>query len=319
MSPLDRLRAYLELVRAPNLFTAMADVVAGFLFVTPLVGWDEGPLLALLLACSTCLYAAGVALNDVFDFEIDSRDRPERPLPSGRISVRTARVLGFGLLLAGVGFGLGASWLLSQGPNAEGQAGFGHRTGWVAVCLAAGVLLYDAYLKRTWLGPIGMGLCRALNVLLGMSAAARAWQDEHWLVAAALGTYIAGVTWLARSETGRASRWQLLGATVLILGGIGLLVPLPQRVEDLVLTLQAEPQRWYLLLGVLGAFTGLRCLQTVFDPEAEVIRAVVKHCLITLVFLDAAVCYVARDVRGAVLVLVLLIPCMLLGRWIYST
>jgi hypothetical protein len=50
-----------------------------------------------------------------------------------------------------------------------------------------------------------------------------------------------------------------------------------------------------------------------------VVQAVVKHCILSLVILDAAICYVTCDIRGAVIVIALLIPTMLLGRWIYST
>ena len=45
------------------------------------------------------LYASGTALNDVFDFEVDRAERPGRPLPSGRVSSRSAAWLG-GLGLA---------------------------------------------------------------------------------------------------------------------------------------------------------------------------------------------------------------------------
>ena len=60
--------------------------------------------------------------------------------------------------------------------------------------------LYDRRLKGTLIAPLGMGACRFLNVLLGMSAAAEPWYEVHWLIAAAVGIYIAGVTWFARTE-----------------------------------------------------------------------------------------------------------------------
>ena len=40
------------------------------------------------------IYAAGIALNDVFDYAIDLEERPGRPLPSGRVSRRFAAWLG---------------------------------------------------------------------------------------------------------------------------------------------------------------------------------------------------------------------------------
>jgi 4-hydroxybenzoate polyprenyltransferase len=164
-----------------------------------------------------------------------------------------------------------------------------------------------------------MGACRFLNVLLGMSACMPPWGPGHWLAAAAIGIYIAGVTWLARGETGTESRWQLTLATLVILAGIAILFVLPHWVENRVPLLDLEPYRWNLLIGVLGAFTGLRCFQTVAEPEPDLIQAVVKHCILSLVILDAAICYVVWDIQGAIAVILFLIPTLILGRWIYST
>ena len=47
------------------------------------------------------LYMAGMVLNDVYDFEVDARRRPERPLPSGRITAR--RALAWGLASSAIG------------------------------------------------------------------------------------------------------------------------------------------------------------------------------------------------------------------------
>jgi 4-hydroxybenzoate polyprenyltransferase len=101
------LRGYLELVRLPNVFTAMADVAMGFLFTrADFLPGEDGWLLGLLLAASSLLYAAGVVLNDVFDLEVDAVERPHRPLPSGRVSPAVARWLGWELLVVG----LAAAW-----------------------------------------------------------------------------------------------------------------------------------------------------------------------------------------------------------------
>src|SRR6266852_4753634 len=84
-------RAYAQLVRLPNVFTAMADIVLGWLGAratgTPDTRW---PGFALLLAASACLYSGGMVWNDFFDVEQDRRERPYRPLPSGRITRRAA-------------------------------------------------------------------------------------------------------------------------------------------------------------------------------------------------------------------------------------
>ena len=79
------------------------------------------------------------------------------------------------------------------------------------------------------------------------------WQDEHWLVAGAIGTYVAGVTWFARTEARRSSRLQLAAATLVILGGIGLLGLLPSRVDEVVDLLERGPARWTVLMAFLAA------------------------------------------------------------------
>ena len=80
----------------------MADVAMGFLYVQLStdeqaweMAWRDAPTLILLVAASTLLYAGGVALNDVYDVDIDRQERPERPIPSGRISLAAARRLGW--------------------------------------------------------------------------------------------------------------------------------------------------------------------------------------------------------------------------------
>src|SRR4051794_23744960 len=93
--------AYARLVRLPNVFTAMADIALAALFLNALP--DHLPTFLLLLLASSCLYCGGMVWNDYFDLEQDSRERPFRPLPSGKVSLRAAAALGTLLLLAGVG------------------------------------------------------------------------------------------------------------------------------------------------------------------------------------------------------------------------
>ncbi|MCH8045030.1 MAG: UbiA family prenyltransferase, partial [Planctomycetes bacterium] len=183
--PPGALRAHLELLRLPNVFTAMADVLLGFWFTHS----ERTDVLLLLVAASSSLYLAGMVLNDVCDVAQDTAERPGRPIPSGRISLSRARGIGWTLLVIGVALGWSVSLLTGE-----------VRSGMVASALAVLVFAYDAVLKRTPLGPLAMGGCRMLNVLLGMSAFGGAWQSYHVVVAGGLGLYIVGVTLLARRE-----------------------------------------------------------------------------------------------------------------------
>ena len=78
------LQAWLELCRLPNVFTALADPLAGALLAG--ASWKNGPGLVLLMLASGCLYTGGIVLNDWHDIEKDRVERPDRPLPSGRVS-----------------------------------------------------------------------------------------------------------------------------------------------------------------------------------------------------------------------------------------
>jgi len=299
---------YLELVRLPNVFTAAADVVMGYLFVREISGPSDRWTLGLLVTASSLFYAGGVVLNDLFDLAHDTRHRPERPLPSGRVSPATATRLGWGLLSLGVAAACVAAAVSGN-----------LRPGVVAGVLAVCIVGYNARVKRTPLGAPMMGSCRMLNVLLGMSVAAGSLQGEHWLVAGAVGTYIAGVTWFSRSEAVRSSRVHLALATGVMMLGIGMLAWLPAWSERVLPQIRQQPDRWALFMVLLGALIAWRCLRAILDPIPARVQMAVKQSILSLVILDAAACYAVRDVYGALAVLVLLLPAMYFGSWIRST
>lgn len=320
----DRWRAYLELFRLPNVFTAVSNVLMGALFVGPALIW---PVVALLVAASGCLYLAGIVLNDVFDLAVDAQERPQRPLPSGRVSLSTARLLGVELLVVGVACGWGASYF-------TGRVG----SGAVASLLAAAVVLYDAAAKQTPLGPLVMGACRTLNVLLGMTAAsvssaaalpqaapwhmilpqAAPWPAAHLLVALGVGVYIVGVTWFARAEATVSRRGALIAALVVMLTGLGLTAAFPLASGAPPLTVQ-PPMAWWALWGFLAASNLWRCVRAIAQPGPQEVQQAVRRCILALVIYDAAIVLVVAGGAWATAVLALLIPTLWLGRWIYST
>jgi 4-hydroxybenzoate polyprenyltransferase len=313
---------YLRLMRLPNIFTAMADIAMGFLFVHDLstlpTNW---PVLVVLIAASSLLYTAGMVLNDVYDIEVDRQERPFRPLPSGQINLGFALRLGYLFLICGVLLGAAAGWL------EDGNRASPWRSGIVAVVLALAVIAYDAWLKNTPLGPLGMGLCRLLNVLLGMSAAGIAvpsdeafltYHTSSWLIAGGMGVYITGVTWFARSEAAQSSRPQLILATLMIAAGIVLLALLPQWLhpEKKLLTTDSIA---YLLFAVLALPMLRRALTAISDPQPANVQAMIKHCILSLIMLNAAITMLTSGPMPGLAIAALLAPSLLLGRWIYST
>jgi 4-hydroxybenzoate polyprenyltransferase len=191
----SRALAWWQLLRAANVFTAASNVIAGFLIVQR--SWAPAETLALLVASSACLYLAGMVLNDVYDAELDAVERPERPIPAGHISRTTASSAGWALLASGV--------LLSF----LAAASCGHfMPALIGVWLTFTIFRYDKVLKSTWAGPLAMGACRTLNVLLGASVAANL-PRQWWAVGYALGIglYTIVLTKTAQSEAvGELSR-----------------------------------------------------------------------------------------------------------------
>jgi hypothetical protein len=313
------LRSYLELMRLPNAFTAMADVTMGFLFAQSAAWvWDPARdwwTLILLLVASSLLYIAGVVLNDVFDLETDRQQRPERPLPSGRIALGAAHRLGWGLLLSGAFLGVAGVTFGSGGGPTTGHFG----SAAVPLLLAACIVLYDAWLKRTPLGPLAMGGCRFLNVLLGMSAAGTRLPADCWLVAGGIGLYVAGVTWFARREAETSNRLHLGLATLVMAAGIALLACFPHWSDRTISDVRLTPQRWYLLAGLLGLLILWRCLWAIVRPVPMRVRIAVAQCVLSIVMLDAVACYGVRGIGWACMILLLLLPAMFLGRWIEMT
>jgi 4-hydroxybenzoate polyprenyltransferase len=300
------MRAYLQLVRVPNVFTAMADVMLGFLLThTSLEPW---PPFVLLLAASSLLYLSGMTLNDYFDREQDARERPHRPIPSGRITAAIAARLGAAMLLGGTALGWCASLLLQDA-----------RPAIVATLLAAAIVYYDSGGKHTLAGPAVMGACRLLNVLLGMSAAPEPWHAVHWVVAGGVGVYIAGVTLFARSEARDSPRGQLTLGLAILLAGVALLASTPEWATGNEWPSVRTPERWYVFWGLIAMFIAVRCVRAVIDPQPVYVQAAVRNCIFALVILDAATVMAVQDRFWALIILALLLPMLMLGRWIYST
>jgi 4-hydroxybenzoate polyprenyltransferase len=307
---MDRLRAYLQLCRFPAVFTAMADIVLGFLLVhTRLAPVGE---FVLLLIASSCLYLAGMVFNDVFDRAQDAAERPQRPIPSGRIPLRTAVTLGGVLVICGIG----AATLASA------------KSLLVALLLTACIFAYDGLLKSTPAGPIVMGCCRFLNVILGTSSASRRfvelWGLPQLWVAAALGVYIIGVTWFARTEARDSSRRSLLVGVIVANVGLVALVALANLSV-------AQFAGWNgggdavmcaVALGVIALTIDRRASAALLDPSPANVQVAVKIMLLSLVTIDATMIYFKLGPPGttyAVATLLLLVPAVLVGRWIAVT
>lgn len=298
---MQKLLAYLQLCRFAAVFTAMADVFLGYLLAHA-EGFEFLRDFGLLLGTSSCLYLAGMVFNDVFDRQDDILERPKRPLPSGRVSVREAVTFGTCLVLTGLAL----------------AAAVGTASAIVAGLLTACIFLYDGLLKSTRIGPLVMGACRFLNVILGASTAtlvtgeSSTWSMPQLAVAAGLGIYISGVTWFSRYEARESPRWHLVASLLVVNLGltvlIGFVVHWPEGVPG---------RSWNtaLALGFIGVIINRRLLMAVIDPSPAKVQASIKTMLLSLIVLDASlVFFVQEDPQYAVTVVLLLFPAVVVSR-----
>ncbi|WP_432192229.1 UbiA family prenyltransferase [Streptomyces sp. bgisy027] len=136
------------LVRAPAALSVPGDVIAGAVAA----GRPLGARTFGVIGSSVCLYWAGMALNDYADAAVDGVERPDRPVPSGRVPRRAALAVAGGLTAVGLGLAAVAG---------------GRRSVCAALPLAGLVWAYDLKLKSTGAGGAAMAGARMLDVLAG--------------------------------------------------------------------------------------------------------------------------------------------------------
>jgi UbiA prenyltransferase family len=185
-------RAWLQLARVSNAPTVISDTVAGAVLVTSAA---PAGLVAMVAAAIALFYTAGMILNDVLDYDVDQRERPERPLPSGQVRRGAATAAVVGLFATGAG-------LLALAGLESLLAGLG---------LIALIGLYDAWHKGNVLSPVLMGACRAMVYVVAGLAVAGTVQRMVWAAAGLLLVYVAGVTQIAKAErSGIAAQWPIV-------------------------------------------------------------------------------------------------------------
>jgi len=182
-----------RLGRISNLPTVWTNVLAA-LAIAGAAGTTAGPAVtASLMVALSLLYIAGMYLNDAFDRDFDSRDRPERPIPSGEVDAPTVFAVGFALI------GMAIALLAVTGYVMPGG------TGWFAVAAATGlaavIVFYDMNHKGNALSPVVMGLCRALVYVTAALGVVAAPPMDVYVAAGVLWSYVIGLSYIAKQET----------------------------------------------------------------------------------------------------------------------
>lgn len=267
MTLLERARAWMELLRLPNLLTVPGFPIAGFLMAGGKAA-DYRVLIALVLS-ALFLYVCGLILNDLVDFSRDSVERPRRPLPSGRISKSAAKVACVVTGVAGLVLALLA-----------GVPAF-----FTAIMILLSVLVYDFFVKDVpFIGATFMGGCRALTLTLGFVAAGGSFLDPAMILCAAIVLlHVLAFSSIALNEMEREPGWTRW--LPLIVMGAGLAFYLPS------LSLVGFPAYIAAYLPAIGAvFFSAWLGAKVGIVGVKGIPAVVGGHIRTILLIQAAFC-----------------------------
>jgi 4-hydroxybenzoate polyprenyltransferase len=279
-------------MRPANIVTSVADVLAGIAISGYLANqpFQLQNLISILLLCFSTigLYGGGVVFNDVFDAQLDRVERPERPIPAGLITLKEAAGLGVLMLVAGVVAAMINSTV----------------SGIIALGVAISALFYDKWGKhQSVLGPVNMGLCRGLNLLLGVSILPAALQ-HWWFLAIVPVIYIASITMISRGEVHGGSKTTLYAASALYCLVIGFILFYAIQNTRILLAVL------FLLVFAWMIFTPL--LKAIKEPVGKNIGKAVKAGVLALVLMNAAWAAASGQLYVA-LVIILLLP---LSLWL---
>lgn len=270
----SKLKAYLQLTRPANIITAIADIWAGFavsgaaaLLVSQNTETENTYIFPLIwLSLSTIgLYGGGVAFNDVFDAKLDAVERPERPIPSGKVKQSHAAWMAALLILLGI--------LAAFQVNLW--------SGFIALAVGLLAVLYDAWGKHQAIfGPINMGLCRAGNLLLGISVIPELLPD-FWALGLIPLAYVSAITMISRGEVHGKNKNALIG-------GLGIYILI---IASLFFIAFMEGNAGWMVIPFVGLFAYMilpPLIKAMRLQQPQLIGKSVKAAVISLIILNAS-------------------------------
>ena len=295
------IRDYLVLIRFPNLFTIPSNIIVGFsqLVLFPEAGMEN---LLLLMTTSILLYVVGIIINDYRDLEIDRKERPDRPLPAGKISPRSA--LAFVFVAA-----ISAIFLATL---------VGIPSVLLAVILLITIIAYDCWLKNNFLGYFAIALARVINVVLGYSAGITLLisnQNEVTRLSVILIStflYVTAISYISRKEVESSPKKSNFQISIVLLS----LIP-----AILTFFTLSGVFKWDLFLSLI-IFIGMLIKSLVGkygSPNPEVAKKIVRNLVLSIIILDSTFLSGTLGFAYGLSLLVLLIPAAILSRRFYVT
>ncbi len=308
------LEDYLRLIRLPNLFTVPSNILVGYLaLITP---FHIDVLQLLLLATSSILlYASGLIFNDYFDIQTDLKERPYRPLPSGKISKRTACTIGVTSMLS-------ANLAAFFAGGLDGCA--------ISGLVSAIVISYNYKLKKTNFGPVAMGLARSVNVVLGGSPALYLiLQNNNLLARIAFITmfifgYIFSISLLSRKEVQldenqKDSETILRNSRATILKCFSIVFFIAACLIILVFLGIFRQELFVNLALFLAIMIIILVIQTKFGYSSSRVQYTIQNMVIAIIIFDSIFISGVAGLDYGLPILILIIPAVALSRRLYMT
>jgi len=232
-----------------------------------------------------------MSLNDYFDYKIDKKERPQRPIPSGEVPRKNALFLGMIFLVT--------ANIVSIFVGLE--------TAIVTIVISLLIFSYDFKTKNLpVIGILTLSSIRFLNVILGTSIA---FNSEIVYIAIPLAIFVAGISIFARSESSAYSRKSEILNLIFIFATIVTVIII---IFDKMTIIQ---------LGFLGLF-----ILSVFFPHLFLknnsMKSVQKKItcqLLAIIILDATILSAFVEIHYAIVALLLYVPAYFIIRKLYVT
>ncbi|QXI26026.1 UbiA family prenyltransferase [Pseudomonas vanderleydeniana] len=294
-NPSLNLKTWMTLGRVSNLPTVWTNTLAAVLLASSAGALASPSSLVwiLLLATLSLLYLAGMLLNDLLDADWDQQHQNPRPITLGLVSRRQVGLATSLLLVLAAVLVIGLSQLIEEPLWLLGSATL------LVTCILAYNLLHKTYAHSVWL----MGACRS-TLYLTAAASLAIPPQPLWLCAVLLGTYISGLTYLARQE----HRNQLLSR-----------LPLLLMLSPVLLAFYADNLVFWLVLLFWLGWLGWNYRRHLADARQRQVRAFIGAGLAALPLFDALVLAVANQPWGSLACVLVFLVLPHFQRWIKPT
>lgn len=103
------MNGYLEIIRPGNAIMGLIAVI-----LIAIIGTNYNTPIILGAITVFLVMGGGNVINDYFDYKIDAINKPKRPIPSGRISLRNAKLYAYFLFLIAILIGFIISYLVNN-------------------------------------------------------------------------------------------------------------------------------------------------------------------------------------------------------------